>query len=71
MTEQAIINDAHARGMVVPTQSRDDGPKTVAQAYVAYPKKGMHDWIGAIDTQFYPCYLPKGPKLWLDNYAHQ
>ena len=22
---------------------------TTAGAYVAYPKKGLHDWIGAID----------------------
>ena len=60
VTEQAIINDAHARGMVVPNRkSRDDGPKTVAAgAYVAYPKKGMHDWIGAIDiNSLYPSVI--------------
>ena len=60
VTEQAIINDAHARGMVVPNRkSRDDGPKVVAAgAYVAYPKKGMHDWIGAIDiNSLYPSVI--------------
>ena len=60
VTEQAIINDAHARGMVVPNRkSRDDGPKVVAAgAYVAYPKKGLHEWIGAIDiNSLYPSVI--------------
>ncbi len=60
LTEQAIINDAHSRGMVVPNRkSRDDGPKIVAAgAYVAYPKKGLHDWIGAIDiNSLYPSVI--------------
>ena len=60
VTEQAIINDAHARGMVVPNRkSRDDTPKTpAAGAYVAYPKKGLHDWVGAIDiNSLYPSVI--------------
>ena len=60
VTEQAIINEAHARGMVVPNrrgQSRNDDIEDhgAAGAYVAYPKKGMHEWIGAIDiNSLYP-----------------
>ena len=57
VTEQAIINEAHQRGMVVPNRKgRDDqGDTQAAGAYVAFPKKGMHEWIGAIDiNSLYP-----------------
>jgi DNA polymerase elongation subunit (family B) len=57
VTEQAIINEAHQRSMVVPNRkNRDDqGDTQAAGAYVAFPKKGMHDWIGAIDiNSLYP-----------------
>ena len=57
VTEQAIINEAHSRGMIVPNRkSRDDqGETQAAGAYVAYPKKGMHEYIGAIDiNSLYP-----------------
>jgi len=57
VTEQAIINEAHQRGLVVQNRrNRDDqGDTQAAGAYVAYPKKGMHDWIGAIDiNSLYP-----------------
>jgi len=57
VTEQAIINEAHQRGMVVPNRKGKDehGDTQAAGAYVAYPKKGMHDWIGAIDiNSLYP-----------------
>ena len=58
-TEQAIINEAHSQRLVVPnrkgrdTDAEDDSQ--AAGAYVAYPKKGMHEWIGAIDiNSLYP-----------------
>jgi len=57
VTEQAIINEAHSRGMIVPNRrNRDDSENTqAAGAYVAYPKKGMHEYIGAIDiNSLYP-----------------
>ena len=57
VTEQAIINEAHQRGMVVPNRrSRDDqGDTQAAGAYVAYPKRGIHEYIGAIDiNSLYP-----------------
>jgi DNA polymerase elongation subunit (family B) len=57
VTEQAIINEAHSRNMIVPNRKgRDDqGETQAAGAYVAYPKKGMHEYIGAIDiNSLYP-----------------
>jgi DNA polymerase elongation subunit (family B) len=58
VTEQAIINDAHARGMVVPNRKNSEKNTTAAGAYVAYPKKGLHDWIGAIDiNSLYPSVI--------------
>ena len=57
VTEQAIINEAHGRGMVVPNRKRYDDPNSTqaAGAYVATPKRGMHDYIGAIDiNSLYP-----------------
>ena len=56
-TEQAIINEAHSQGLVVPNRKgkEEDGDTQAAGAYVAYPKKGMHEWIGAIDiNSLYP-----------------
>ena len=57
VTEQAIINEAHSRGLVVQNRrSKDEqGDTQAAGAYVAYPKKGMHEYIGAIDiNSLYP-----------------
>ena len=57
VTEQAIINEAHEQGLVVPNRrERDSSEDTAAAgAYVAYPKKGIHEWIGAIDiNSLYP-----------------
>jgi DNA polymerase elongation subunit (family B) len=55
VTEQAIINEAHARGLVVPTRKAYSDNNQAAGAYVAYPKKGIHEWIGAIDiNSLYP-----------------
>ena len=57
VTEQAIINEAHERGMVVPNRREQltDEETQAAGAYVATPKKGMHDWVGSIDiNSLYP-----------------
>lgn len=56
VTEQAIINEAHERGLVVPNRREHASEDTqAAGAYVAYPKKGMHDWVGSIDiNSLYP-----------------
>ena len=57
VTEQAIINEAHSRGMIVPDKKGEDEhtESQAAGAYVAYPKKGIHEYIGAIDiNSLYP-----------------
>jgi len=57
VTEQAIINEAHERGMVVPNRKQrlTDEDTQAAGAYVAYPKKGVHEWIGSVDiNSLYP-----------------
>ena len=67
MIEMAVYNEAHARGFVVPDKPRtnsfeekfneddDDDEAKAAGAYVAVPKKGMHEYIGAVDiNSLYP-----------------
>jgi len=57
VTEQAIIVEAHERGLVVPNRKQrlTDDDTAAAGAYVAYPKKGMHEWVGAVDiNSLYP-----------------
>ena len=60
VTEQAIVNEAHHRGMIVPSRPRRDESRDnqAAGAYVAYPKKGLHDWIGSMDiNSLYPSVI--------------
>jgi DNA polymerase elongation subunit (family B) len=59
VTEQAIINEAHRRGVQVPNRpKRDDNSTSAAGAYVAYPKKGLHKWIGSMDiNSLYPSVI--------------
>jgi len=60
VTEQAIINEAHHRGLIVPSRPKRDETKDAqaAGAYVAYPKKGIHDWIGSLDiNSLYPSVI--------------
>ena len=57
VTEQAIINEAHEQGLVVPNRRErlTDEDTAAAGAYVAYPKKGIHEYVGAIDiNSLYP-----------------
>ena len=57
VTEQAIINEAHRRGFQVPNRTKMDEREdsAAAGAYVAYPKEGIHDWIGSLDiNSLYP-----------------
>jgi DNA polymerase elongation subunit (family B) len=57
VTEQAIVNEAHHRGLIVPSRPKRDesADNQAAGAYVAYPKKGLHDWIGSVDiNSLYP-----------------
>lgn len=59
VTDQAIINEAHSRGLMVPDRKRGESSETqAAGAYVAYPKKGVHDWIGSMDlNSLYPSLI--------------
>ena len=60
VTEQGIINEAHNRGLQVPNRpKRDDTESTqAAGAYVAFPKKGLHKWIGSMDlNSLYPSVI--------------
>jgi DNA polymerase elongation subunit (family B) len=58
VTEQAIINEAHRRGFVVPNRTKMDERESndgAAGAYVAYPKEGLQDWVGSLDiNSLYP-----------------
>ena len=57
VTEQAIINESHRRGLIVPNRIQRDPNESnqAAGAYVAYPKKGIHEWIGSLDiNSLYP-----------------
>ena len=57
VTEQAIIIEAHAKGFIVPGRPKRDenADNQAAGAYVAYPKKGLHEWIGSMDiNSLYP-----------------
>ena len=57
MIEMAIMNEAHERGMVVPDKNRKESTdeQQAAGAYVATPKKGIHEWVGAVDiNSLYP-----------------
>jgi DNA polymerase elongation subunit (family B) len=57
VTEQAIINQAHEQGLVVMNRTGRDsqGDTQAAGAYVAHPKKGMHEYIGSVDiNSLYP-----------------
>jgi DNA polymerase elongation subunit (family B) len=69
VTEQAIINEAHSRGMRVPNRKvkelkfdeeidPNEDTHAAAGAYVAHPKVGLHDWVGAVDLKsLYPSVL--------------
>src|SRR5210317_1235972 len=59
VTEQGIINEAHRRGFIVPNRiRREPGSEPAAGAYVAYPKKGIHKWIGSVDlNSLYPSVI--------------
>ena len=57
MIEMAVMNEAHERGMMVPDKKKNssDSDMAAAGAYVAVPKKGIHEWVGAVDiNSLYP-----------------
>lgn len=66
MIDNAITNEAHDQGLVIPDRIRQDEyrdtddsdeeePNGIAGAFVADPKKGLHNWIGCVDiNSLYP-----------------
>ena len=58
VTDQAVINEAHRRGMIAADRSGRSDDTAAAGAYVAYPKKGLHEWIGSMDlNSLYPSVI--------------
>ena len=62
MIEMAIFNEAHERGLVVPDKKRRkenaEDEQQAAGAYVATPKRGMHEYVGAVDiNSLYPSVI--------------
>ena len=62
MIEMAIFNEAHERGVVVPDKKRkvenEEEAGQAAGAFVATPKRGMHEWVGAVDiNSLYPSVI--------------
>ena len=59
VTEQAIVNEAHRRGLCKYLIERITKDNTAAAgAYVAFPKKGVHEWIGSMDlNSLYPSII--------------
>jgi len=62
MIEMAIMNEAHERGLVIPDKKKRDENKTetspAAGAFVANPKRGIHEWVGAVDiNSLYPSVI--------------
>jgi len=62
MIEMAIYNEAHERGLVVPDKKRRninaDETQQAAGAFVATPKRGMHEYVGAVDiNSLYPSVI--------------
>ena len=57
MIEMAIMNEAHERGLVVPDKKRKEhsDEQQAAGAFVATPKRGIHEYVGAVDiNSLYP-----------------
>lgn len=60
LIDQAIVNEAHRRGMIVQDKPRnqDTDEMGAAGAYVADPKIGLHEDVGAVDiNSLYPSVI--------------
>lgn len=62
VTDQALLMEAHSRGMICPNKKRDastdEEDNRAAGGWVATPKKGMHKWVGSVDlNSLYPSTL--------------
>lgn len=59
VTDQAVLIEAHRRGMVCPDKKHGEEKETrAAGGWVATPKKGMHKWIASTDMKsLYPSVI--------------
>lgn len=60
VTDQAILIEAHGRGMVCPDKKhgKDESASRAAGGWVATPKKGFHRWIASTDMKsLYPSVI--------------
>lgn len=60
VTDQAVLMEAHSRGMVCPDKKRDQDETATRAAggWVAQPKKGLHKWLASTDMKsLYPSVI--------------
>lgn len=55
VSEQAVINEAHSMNLRWPDAKESHKETQAAGAYVAKPRRGIHEWIGLVDiNSLYP-----------------
>jgi DNA polymerase elongation subunit (family B) len=55
LVDQAILLEAHSRNLIVPDKKESGSHSSVAGAFVADPKVGIHEYVGCIDiNSLYP-----------------
>lgn len=60
VTDQAVLVEAHSRGMVCPDKKhgKDEKSTRAAGGWVANPKKGLHKWVASTDMKsLYPSVI--------------
>lgn len=60
VTDQAVLIEAHGRGMICPDKkhSKDEKASRAAGGWVANPKKGFHRWVASTDMKsLYPSVI--------------
>jgi DNA polymerase elongation subunit (family B) len=59
VVDQAVLMDAHTKGMIAPNRKHDEGEDVrAAGGWVATPKKGLHQWIASTDMKsLYPSVI--------------
>lgn len=56
--DNAIVMEAHRRGMIVPNKRKITGDTRAAGGWVSKPKKGLHKWVGSSDlNSLYPSVI--------------
>lgn len=60
VTDQAVLMEAHSRGLICPNKKRDQDEKNTRAAggWVAQPRKGLHKWLASTDMKsLYPSVI--------------